>query len=893
MQPDVQTESDVEQKLIFPLLTRDRPLGLGIPASNILTKANTAKLRIGKGASEKLYFPDFTVVISSIPMLVIEAKGPGEDLSLAYREARLYAHEINALFPAKFNPVKKVLVANSSELWAGPVDHERPDFQLQWSQMHFAADGAQRLAEFAAFSVLSDELRRVSRARLTANQLYSPKRLIGGESFRSQELPRNSFGETLTLNVHHVFTPENWEDRRRIVRDAYVSSRSRIRYQDPIDRIIRASRPIAQVAAKVIDDSARPVELEAAFKNLRALEAKVVLLVGQVGAGKTTFVDYLQEVHFEGKRSASLVWCRANLNNAPLAREQIYHWVCQQIIESCAASLPEKDLQTLEGLKLVFSVEVRQFERGIGALFEHNSPQYREKLAEELARLVNDPVKSAKAHIRYSCTERQRLLILVLDNCDKRDRDDQLLMFQAAHWAQTELRCLVFLPMREETFENHQKEPPLDTALKDYVFRIEPPLFQQVLIKRVALALKQIAEPGARMLRYDLPNGFHVDYPATEQSYYLTAIVTSVFEHDRFLRRMIAGLAGANVRRALEIFLEFCRSGHIGADEIFKIRQSEGRHALPSFLVARVLLRLNRRFYDSASAYLKNVFSVDPADDIPQYFVRISILRWLEARFRKVGPSGIPGYFPIRELTQSLSTYFDPQVIAREVRSLIEGLTIVTEHLRVSGLDEHDLIRISPAGFVHLDALTNIEYLAAVAEDTWFSDKSVAEHIAGNISDATRQFIVHTTMEHAEILLNFLNQKRSELLACVDSELDRGDIVHLTSLKTAEDALARLKAARSRFIDPWFDAHIRYPENSEHIGRVVNLTFHGVFVELESGLTGLVPARTLQSNYLENRDLLPGEYLTVRVEKVDVAHKKLNFSILSTESAQRFERETM
>src|ERR1019366_7229374 len=99
-------------------------------------------------------------------------------------------------------------------------------------------------------------------------------------------------------------------------------------------------------------------------------------------------------------------------------------------------------------------------------------------------------------------------------------------------------------------------------------------------------------------LTYTLPNGIVVEYPASDQGMYLAAIMKSLFEYDRFIRRMITALAGRDVRRAMEIFLEFCTSGHIGEDEILSIRASQGRRALPYEVVARVLLRMNRRFYD-------------------------------------------------------------------------------------------------------------------------------------------------------------------------------------------------------------------------------------------------------------------------------------------------------
>ena len=40
--------------------------------------------------------------------------------------------------------------------------------------------------------------------------------------------------------------------------------------------------------------------------------------------------------------------------------------------------------------------------------------------------------------------------------------------------------------------------------------------------------------------------------------------------------------------------------------------------------------------------------------------------------------------------------------------------------------------------------------------------------------------------------------------------------------------------------DPWSDVEKRYPLGSNHTGRVTNITDYGAFVELESGVEGLV-----------------------------------------------------
>jgi hypothetical protein len=48
---DLTTESDVEQKFAFPLLTSPPPHGLGFPDAEIFTKPNIREFQIGKGTS--------------------------------------------------------------------------------------------------------------------------------------------------------------------------------------------------------------------------------------------------------------------------------------------------------------------------------------------------------------------------------------------------------------------------------------------------------------------------------------------------------------------------------------------------------------------------------------------------------------------------------------------------------------------------------------------------------------------------------------------------------------------------------------------------------------------------------------------------------------------------
>jgi hypothetical protein len=83
------SESDVEQHFLAPLLSLDQ--FLGIPTSAIRTKHQLEPSTIDKGKYKRKYFPDHVVYADAIPILVVEAKAPDENIEEGFREAQLYA----------------------------------------------------------------------------------------------------------------------------------------------------------------------------------------------------------------------------------------------------------------------------------------------------------------------------------------------------------------------------------------------------------------------------------------------------------------------------------------------------------------------------------------------------------------------------------------------------------------------------------------------------------------------------------------------------------------------------------------------------------------------------------------------------------------------------------
>jgi len=753
------TESDVEQKFIWLLLTLDPPLGLGFSASEIITKRDIRKFEIGKGKDRKVYFPDYVISMGGLPMFIVEAKAPNEELPSAVREARLYATELNARFSPSINPCAFTIVSNGGETCIQSWDSDTPLFRFTLDEANPANVQFSRFIDALEHKKIQAQSHATLR-KLVNKKYFRPVDFVGGKSVRNEEIAPNTFGASLVLNYRSIFNPSNRAERAFIVRNAYIPSQRRERYIHEIDRIIRAAAPISVSDAKAIEDTGKPDEVTAKLYDIKLLEHQVLLLVGAVGAGKSTFIDYLQEITLPPEIKQTTEWLHLDLNVAPLNKEGIYDWVMDRMRSELLMAHADLNLESISGLKKLYGPELQKLKHGVLSLFQEGSDEYNKRLADEITALQRDRLSTARALERHLCAERGKLLIIVCDNCDKRDRDEQLLMFQVAQWIQTTFRCLVVLPLRDVTYDNHRHEPPLDTALKDLVFRIEPPNFQKVLQKRVLLALQEMQkrEP-TKLLSFSLKNGLVVQYPSSKLGMFLASIMKSVYEHEAFIRRMISGIAGRDIRRAMEIFLQFCTSGYIDEAEILKIMTSEGQHVLPYYVVSRVLFRMNRRFYDGNASYLKNVFQCSPEDPNPEHFVRVGILDWLWSKRFERGPNGIRGFHRTETLLQDLALRgFDSERVLEEVHYLITGYCIAPEHQRFDRLSPNDLICISPAGYIHLDLVKDLNYLAACAEDLWFVDESIARAVSTRISKrgSLGHFRRTTSLYNARDLVDYL-----------------------------------------------------------------------------------------------------------------------------------------
>lgn len=785
------TESDVEQKLILPFFK----FILGYNNEEIKTKAYLAPTTIDKGAGKKVgYYPDYVIYIGGIPVIVVEAKDKSVNSLEGYREARLYAIELNKRYPKDINPVRYIFATNGERIQYGAWDSEVDTVDLDLDEYLPGSKAIDNVNLTIGRKILLDWSKKI-RGYLFPEGAIRPLSLIGGPSRQSESIQSNSFSSDLAPLLRRYFDPDITATSQEIIERAYCSSNEITQYNSTLESLLKDRIP-KQKDVKAIETSKKHASeldgaLKGAYTDRHNNPDPFILLLGGVGAGKSTFVQRYFSYLIEDTIRDNIVFVLVNFNNASDSLNDIEKWICQEIIDRLVDVYGEEFLSS-ENLDRYFAPDIRLLRKGpLRRLEEADPAEYAKIISTKLIEWYEDPIKLCAGIMRFYSGDKDIPVIVVFDNVDRRDREQQLKIFQTVQWFRNKNRCFSILSLRDETYDAYRNLPPLDAFLKPFAFRISPPRFINVVKKRLELVIEYLTKNSNKNLEYKLPNGMTIHYPATKLGKYLFSIYRSIFDPSRKVSVILEAISGKNTRRALEIFTEILISGYIKEDMIFSITEG-GNKGIPEWLIIRVLMRTNHRFYASAHGYIYNIFSTPDSSLTANNFLIPEILEYL-ARNRKNSSSySIEGYIYIPDIFEYLSGMgYVKEDILWALEELLEHNLVSADHQRTKGVNETDYIKITASGYYHIRLISSrSEYLSNAPFDTFIYNYEFAKKISQNREDSKTQAFLR-----ADLMDKYLNDEIAKLRSAFPVFQEKAispDVVisHFSKLRQYRDSYA-------------------------------------------------------------------------------------------------------
>jgi hypothetical protein len=463
-----------------------------------------------------------------------------------------------------------------------------------------------------------------------------------------------------------------------------------------------------------------------------------------VGAGKSLFIRRYKELLQPDDQTAKRHWSFIDFNTGPADLRAAQVWLCETFLRSFGEENPGFDIYRAEALEQIFATELNRQKGIYDSLQKISADTAALRRIDDLAAWKDDPQKLAFGLSRYFGGDKREIVAVVMDNVDRRNLNDQLDAFQLALWFMKESRAFVILQLRDETYERFKNQPPLDTFRTGIGFHISPPRFIHVVKRRLDLSLEFLVAQTEDRLVYTLPNGMRLSYPNTRVGEFLKVLYIDIFHNKKNISRVLQGLAGADVRKALDMFVAILTSGHLSEAAITSQTQGAGSIVIPEYTVLKILMRTEYRFFSEDSGFVKNIFSFDQEWENPNNFLLIEILFFLTSHRHVRGQIGLEGYFSVEHIADVMQLQGFVRSDARDACNyLVKNMLIEADHMNVDQVEFDDSVRISAAGFIHLRILSErLEYLYGVLPVTPLFDNQTAKLIANTIDIENRNGVV-------------------------------------------------------------------------------------------------------------------------------------------------------
>lgn len=345
----------------------------------------------------------------------------------------------------------------------------------------------------------------------------------------------------------------------------------------------------------------------------QAMQSSPLIILGDVGVGKTMFLQHLIRVDGRELLEQTLTFYVDFGTKGTLEDFEtfVYDEISRQLADAYG-----KDISEAAFVRAVYNREVNQFARGVyGGLKDSQPDVYAVKEAEHLAQLV-----SKKDHILRSLNHlhAQFSLAVVLDNIDQWPIDDQSRVFLIAQALASRWPVTVFVSLRPETFFRSRSTGTL-SAYHLRVFTVAPPRVDEVILRRVAyakeLAGRQTSLPEALQFSID------------DVSAYLDMLDASFRNSDQ-LRELVDNLSGGNVRRAISMLSKFVGSPYVKTERVLAESRGGGQYTVPPHEFLRAVVLGDYAYFDPTKSDVVNVFDLS-VDDGREHFLLLSLLSYI------------------------------------------------------------------------------------------------------------------------------------------------------------------------------------------------------------------------------------------------------------------------
>jgi len=462
------------------------------------------------------------------------------------------------------------------------------------------------------------------------------------------------------------------------------------------------------------------------------LETKIgefVLLVGNKGAGKSTFTDrFFRFVLAEELRAQCL---QVRVDVGPWHGEgTLQSWVARQLVDVIEREMFRGKNPSYEQLQGAFYREYERWRDGeFKNLYAHDKIAFKNKFGEYISDLrLKDPLQYSVRLLQRSVFNDHLVPCLVFDNTDHHSKEVQDAVFLLAQSIYREVFSLVIVPITDQTLWQLNKSGPMQ-SFQSKSFYLPVPSTKEVLTRRVGFLRTKLNASDRESKQYFLSKGIRLDIRDIKA---FSATLEEIFIEEDFVSRMISWLSNHDIRRSLQLTKSVVSSPYVKIEDLLKAYMANGKCQLPQRSMERAIVRGDYSYFSQEhSHFVLNLFSVF-ADDVSSPLNRMSILRYFLDR-AAIAKDIVSEHATVVDVERYLEVMgMSTRIVRRELQALLDARLLEPYDPTETNIYEDQLLRVTPSGRLHFElAMQNANYVQDMALVTPMRNSDHLDSIRG------------------------------------------------------------------------------------------------------------------------------------------------------------------
>lgn len=544
------------------------------------------------------------------------------------------------------------------------------------------------------------------------------------------KMSRTTMFASIESEIVSAFSEDLISKNPELLEKAYVETADRIKFDDRVkmavlrrDQVVR-TRPVRPIGRSGVREAASKVT----SINVKA-QPVALLTLGLVGAGKTTFLryvetvsgrDYFDQAHKPPKGHWVYVDFRT-YSKSLSARSYIYDAVLEYINNNPVLG----DYNTT--IYPAYKNEIANLKRGPLAILRDDTDALNHKITELILKEYEEKASYCKRIMSFAANSQSTFL--VIDNVDQQeDSAVQEAIFLDALAVARDGRFNLVLAMRDATYVQNRSSAVFDAFAFDAIY-IDPPHVQSVLSKRFAIATHLL-----RGKKFELTSDGGAKVSVSDASTVVDMLSASVLGTE--IGQLIEVAATGDIRLALQMTKQFLQFGYTTSYRAYLSFQRRGRYTFPVHEAIRAVMFGNQSIYRDEFSPILNPLDAKTGRSESQ-FLRLYIMSALVGAATTKTFQGLEA----GEIISCLEKLGFSSRITRKVLDDLIAARVCFSRSHQEFSTESVLVPTRLCGYIVRELIGTFVFLETVVFDTFIYDDDVWLHIKDgmrNIYSETR-----------------------------------------------------------------------------------------------------------------------------------------------------------